>query len=858
MGRKLFQDLHFLIVEPDNEVVPNLQRLKSAITANGGTHALVVASKSEHWMQRNRVCHVLTQTVHFAGCARAADLMLPVTTLQWVLDSVEQNQKKNYRLYMPEPVPAMAGLVLCAANNLPQGDKDMIYSAVRQFGGQYLDQLSRYTTHLVTVDTVNSKAVVAAHVIRKQNLEIKLVLPSWFAECLRQQKHVPEAPYLLADPAVGDSGTPNLKEQKEATSRSPALSSVLAGKRVYLSTDFNLSKPFIDLLEALVVSHGATLVSEFDVDHIDIFVCKYRSGERFKRCCSSERVHVGLMVWLFRTIASGRYVSPMHSNLLLFPFPKVRIARFENLRISITGINGDARHYLMLLITIMGAVFTKTLDVKNDILVCGTESSEKHLAAQSRWDKIKVVNSLWIEECYANWKFLDPCDFRYTNLKNEDKLLGETRLTQNLLEDWVDRGAEVSGIEDSAGEESDDVMAVPTEEAAGPKTQELESALAEKQLENETDSRKMEKVNEEYNADGDVEEDYEDGQNGQGEQKQQEDCDKLTQNGIEAKKPELVYEIPSSPLPERASRSAKQKASLKLHSDMEDLNKYTLMSKSSRKMKSYMDELEQKVSKTSSKKRDSKEHSVELINEKENDRPVSKKKIKVEGSSRYVAIMTGCELVLTLTRADSAKLARVGITIVNDYDISKRFIDTIVAPKVLRTEKFLKSISQAARIVHPQYLSAVLSQLGDKLTQISEADLHAKVNIDNFSLDKVLSVKQVNEELGYEGTDNGLAALLSVKGQRLVFSELSLNLSSNLNGGPQLIESILKAHGLKDSRVIKLSSTTKNQDFVSLPNGDVLLVAHKLKDQKFKPKGVIVVDWNWCVKCIFHRKVMPY
>lgn len=873
LNKQPFQDVKFLIIEEDGHVssAQELDKIKSLIASGGGTYVTAFASESLNLIEKYRVGHVLTSTYNFSGNSEAAELLVPVTNNQWLVDSAQENQKKNYRLYLPDPKPYMAGVVLCIANNLPQSDKDLMYTAVRLFGGQYLDLLSRYTTHLIVEDKVNSKAVVATHVNRKQNFEIKFVLPAWILECMRQKWHVSEKPYLLSDLEELDSGLLNYEDNKQ-NQQPVKFSRVLFKKRVYLSTDFNLSAALVECLETLVESHGG-MVESTSTEALDIYVGKYRTGERFKRCCAREDVHVGLISWLFHVVATGRYVAPLESNLLFFPIPSSPLTQFQNLKISVTGINGDARHYLTLLITTMGAVFTKTLDATNDYLVCGTATSEKYLAARTRWPTVKAVNFLWIEDCYAQWKFLNPLDSRYTSMRFDSAILGKARFPSDFPQSWIDTKLDVSGFEDSADYESTEDLGIPTEEAMdrtqGPK-EKCNPSFEFNKLENGISLQVEEdqKLEKQHISDKEVQEVQSQKAGSIEKEEKIENSKKLEKSskiGESAEPAATVYsdsvvvvnDIPSSPIYERASRTAKQKASLKLHSDMEDLNKYVSISKSSRKMKDYMAQLELAVAKTPSKKRINSQSDpvlteLEMVKRKS---PAPKK--KKNDAVRYIAIITGCENIIVPTRADVVKLAHVGIILAYDFDTSKKPIDTIVAPKILRTEKFLKSLSQAERIVHPTYLMTLLSQM-EKTPQMGEEELYTLINIDNFSLDKVLSEKQVNEELGYTSPGNGLANLLSSKKLKEKMASFKLNLSSNLNGGAPLIESILMAHSLSESQIVKLSSNTKKSDLVSLENGDTIVVVHRQKDAKFKAKGVTTVDWNWCVKCLFQGEIVPY
>lgn len=876
---QLLLDSHFLVVLPDPdtpyELPLSLSEIENLIVSNGGTFVTVTAENSLNSIADHNINHVLTQSYHFAGYLQASKRLVPITSFKWLTDSIAIKQRKNYRLYLPTPAPPMAGILICAANNLPQGDKDLMYTATRLFGGHYLDMLSGHTTHLISVDQVNGKALVTAHLVQKRNMAIDVVLPSWFARCLELQRIVSVQPYLLLDPVVSELGQPNSRLLLEDELQIVSSSHVLAGKRVHISTDFDMSKMFLDSVEALITSNGGLVVSEFDPDNIDILVAKYRDGDRFKRCCADDRIDVGLILWLFHVISSGRYINPLQLNLLHYPIPKTHISEFKNLRISITGINGDARYYLVSLITAMGASFTKTLDAKNDILVSGSAISEKHQTVQNRWSNIKLVNYLWIEDCFANWKYMDLSADRYSLFDNQQQPLGDATLSSEIVRKCTDLASDLLGIDDSAAEDIDENVRIATDNITGvdvnaardnvigedidddvqqetnaeepvsnavngAQTEQLFPSVDIATKDNESLSFKVvSQTEEESNAAVKVFSDVS-------------QIEEISTNPEQISVVEL-NDTSSSPIHARASRSAKQKASLKLHSDMEDLNKYMTISKSSKKMKDYMDQLERASEKAKKRPSGVDDSSIQEVKE-----VPSKKKVKTDLALKYVTILTGCEQIFVPSRADTAKLAKVGISIVNDFNSSKKVIDTIVAPKVLRTEKFLKSLSQAHRIIHPNYLTDILSYIAVNGTQVIADDLHNQISVDDYSLDKVLSVKQVNEELGYEGSGNGLTELLSAKSGNFIFDQLRFNLSTNLNGGPALIESILRAHGLRASKTIKVLTSMSKRELLTSPDGNAVIVTNKKKDPKCQIEGVVLVDWNWCVECIFHGKILPY
>lgn len=803
----IFDGITFLVVDAETDDHYTVQWMQNIIARNGGRHITRKAPNTGGSIEKNGVTHIISATYNFAEYGRACELMVPVTSPQWLEDLQLAGQRRNYRLYSPVPLPFMDRVVVCIADNLPEGDREMLYSGVRAFGGQYLDALSRYTTHLVAVDLSNNKSVVAANIKKKEGLHIRIVLPQWVDACIKQQRHVDETPYLLQDPIVLQTGKPNMEAEFEQAPHN----GVLDSKSVYLHNDYRLSEHVVDALSELVSSCGGILTTEYSSD-ADIYIGKYRDGECFRASFAAGHV-VASLPWLYYVSMRKQYVDPLSSQLLHFPVPKGIVPEFQNLRISVTGYSGDARHYLCQLIVAMGATFTKTLDSQNDFLVSSKSSGEKYDAVKSRWPSVVLVNHLWVEDCFAAWSYLDPVASRYSNVEST-QILGKTHLKSQDLLRWTQEGSAALDVDDSVNEDHATDHNI-SDHQVNPEKQ-LSTTQSPLSSPNASPSPAPKADTKSPNT--------------------------SVTSGIED-----VHEVIDVPTQApRAGRSAKLKAERKLHSDMEDLNQYTSMSKSARKMKTYMEELD----KSATAKRDSLASTPEPKKAKTEKKAEKKKDVDVH----MVAIMTGCEQDLVLTRAEVVKLAKVGIHIVNDT--SKRPVDTIIAPRVLRTEKFLISLSKASQIVHPSYLVDVLNRLNH--SESTWQQLSVEFNVKNYYLDKVVSVKQINEELGVKGTASGLQRLL-LRENGLVFDGMQVNLSSNLNGGAGLIAGILEAHGLKNSKQIKLSASTSKANLL-LNDGTYILIAHKVRDKKFAAQleDVVAVDWDWCVRSIFHNKLQSY
>ena len=134
---------------------------------------------------------------------------------------------------------------------------------------------------------------------------------------------------------------------------------------------------------------------------------------------------MGNLQWLYFILASKSWTLPLNSNILYYPQPSTPLDGLQGLKISITNYSGEARSYLSKLITIMGGVFTKTLTRDNDYLVCGKAEGKKFDAALNKWVdsegnlEIKVVNHLWLEDCYVQWHKVDSSLDKYKNFGDE-------------------------------------------------------------------------------------------------------------------------------------------------------------------------------------------------------------------------------------------------------------------------------------------------------------------------------------------------------------------------------------------------------------------------------------------------------
>ena len=893
----MFQNCNFLIIK--SKQLTQDKDISQLLFANNVANIYIKDDfdNSKNYMDPPKITHIISNTIDFIEHELAIKSMIPIVTPSWVYDSISNQKMQNIRTYNPDPAYFFKDCFICCADNLPPGDKELIYAAAQAFGGGFLDNITKYTTHLIAMDISNEKSILASSIIHDDNdsnngdlPSIKIVLPHWIDHCITMGKRLNEEDYFLPDAKIlHDESNDVLKNEilPEVLNDSLPKNEVdpelqfFKNKKFYINSDFNLSQRSSNALKFVIERHGGLIQKKFDVNEIDIYLGKFRQGDTYKKSCASNRIIVGNLQWLYFILVSKSWTLPLHSNILYYPRPATPLNGLEGLKISITNYSGEARSYLSKLITTMGGVFTKTLTKENDYLVCGKAEGRKFDAALNKWVdsegnlEIKVVNHLWLEDCYVEWRKVDSGLDKYKNFGDDsigmEPWVGRAHLDAEVLKLWYE-DEEKSASDGSAN--IDDSMS----EDESTQSRRGATTTTKQQLDN---SQVSELVN--------VEEKNDVTPSSLQPAKQQVSPMSVTSNKTLKSTTETTPELKllpaqkefspeplSSPIVATATnnfssryggRSAAKKAAAKLHDNMSDLIAYQEMAKSSRKMKSYMDQLEGSLTPLKKRKHTDKEEEEDEEEEEEEEvenldetKELSQSGIlKAKKPTHYhiIAIMTGCEQIIELNKSDLQKLQAIGIKIVNDVDKSS-LLNTVIAPKILRTEKFLRSLSKVDKIIHPDYLVNVINHISKGENVLKE------YRIDDYSLDKIN--KNTNLELGYPTSVkiNGITKLLSHDKKGKLFLGMNFNLSSNLNGGIDVISRILKDHGMNHYKEIKTSiNLNKSLIETDYNGGDkkIILIVNKTKDNKltnsFKKsiRSGIILEWDWCVKSIFKMEL---
>jgi hypothetical protein len=352
------------------------------------------------------------------------------------------------RQHSPDPSQYFQDVVV-SFGDLPEGDQDAIVAGVMALGGQYSGPLSKLVTHIVTVDDNDDKCRIA----RERDLKCKIVLPHWFDDCFRLGRKINERPYTFPKPEllrrdnptkVRDIHSDHLDGATVATpstlpSSSPPSSpsetrknlNAFMCKKIFLSKDLQLSGHLHKTLEELINHGGATFTES--IEDADIYIGQYRDGKDYIKASRAGK-EVANLSWLYHVINRNKYTSPL-GKLLHYPVPRNGLPGFENMRISISNYTGDARVYLENLIKHCGAEFTKTMKQDNTHLITAHTHSEKCEAAQE-WG-INIVNNIWLEESYAKCAVQSLTNPRYTHFPartNLGEVTGQTRFDLKRLE----------------------------------------------------------------------------------------------------------------------------------------------------------------------------------------------------------------------------------------------------------------------------------------------------------------------------------------------------------------------------------------------------------------------------------------
>lgn len=310
-------------------------------------------------------------------------------------------------------------------------------------------------------------------------------------------------------------------------------------------------------------------------------------------------------------------------------------------------------------------------------------------------------------------------------------------------------------------------------------------------------------------------------------------------------------------------RFAAQKSKLKIKEDLNTFNEYSRFLDNDGKDKTY---------KNINKKQDKKIIQFN-INEKLkfNDINKNEKNLKKKKYNDYtiIAILTGN---FDLKLKNTNKFKKIGVLILES--LSDDFeVNTLIAPEVLRTEKFLRCLSKVNLILHSNFIRDLKIKLSKMHFNEIDRNYLKTINLQDYFLDNFISIEKTNLKLGINNF-SGLEPLLKHIRCRKVFEKVNFLISTSFNDKIEVMIKILLDHGMENFQKVpqdtNLDDLNKLIWFIKKRNHFLIIFVLDQKQdiemilklesvlnyEKFNFSNVHCMDWDWCVKSIFSGSLL--
>ncbi|KAK6356367.1 hypothetical protein TWF718_000728 [Orbilia javanica] len=730
--KPLFHDINFTLIRGPLFSGDEYDRVRQHLLDHGGVEVeLEPSSQGVPTINLEDTTHIISPDIEFAEFSElerrrlAGEIdqrMLTVTKPSWVYDSIAKKRTQNLRVYNADPRMIFSGIDAVIAD-LPEGDSEAICGGILAMGGLYKTSLSKLTTHIVALTLDNDICKTAL----EKGLGAKIVMPHWFDDCLKLNRKIDEEPYLLPNadimtmkasdplpyPSVNLTHTHDHREKPEHDPKQMRGETLIfTGKTFFFSSDLGLKDNLLKILTDIVIQGNGKIAT--DIKNANVLVCPWRHGEDYIYA-SQKGIDVGNLTWLYWMTTRLEWVSPRRF-LLHYPRAKIPIPGMDEMIISVSNYNGDARMYLENLIEAAGATFTRALKPENTHLITARDHSDKVDAARE-WNT-NIVNHLWLEESYAKWEMQTLTNPKYTTFPKRTNLMeivGQTRIDLEAIS-HVFFPAEEEEEGEGAGEDEDVEMAdfAADVDAKPKKGKGKEKVKAEEEEAAEDDDDEEEKEDEEVEKKPAK-------KVGRPKGSRSAFIEDPTETPRSNKRVSALLETPrttttgSSPPLSTGSRRAKESATKKLHEIMPDVLKFEKEKKRKGGVthggrRSHTPEVE--TSKGPKKRSLPEETDPEPMDEDE--RPEKPKKQKKKSMEKVV---TSVYLLLTSHQAwidrpsreenDKRALREIGIQCIENPDAH---VTHVCAPRVVRTEKFVCALARAPIIVNSSWVDECLKQ----------------------------------------------------------------------------------------------------------------------------------------------------
>ncbi|KAF3173194.1 hypothetical protein TWF788_009260 [Orbilia oligospora] len=726
--KPLFHDINFTLIRGPHFSGDEYDKVRQHLLDHGGVEVeLEPSSQGVPTINLEDTTHIISPDIEFAEFSElerrrlAGEIdqrMLTVTKPSWVYDSIAKKRTQNVRAYNADPRMIFSGIDAVIAD-LPEGDSEAICGGILAMGGLYKTHLSKLTTHIVALTLDNEICKTAL----EKGLAAKIVMPHWFDDCLKLNRRIDETPYLLPNadimtmkasdplpyPSINLTHTHDHREKLEVDPKYMRRETVIfTGKNFFFSGELGLNEKLLKIITDIVIQGSGKIAT--DIKNANVLVCPWRHGDDYIYA-SRKGIDVGNLTWLYWMTTRLEWVSP-RKFLLHYPRAKIPIPGMEEMIISVSNYNGDARMYLENLIEAAGATFTRALKPENTHLITARDHSDKVDAARE-WNT-NIVNHLWLEESYAKWEMQTLTNPKYTTFPKRTNLMeivGQTRIDLEAISHVFFPMDEEEEDEEEADKDEDIEMAdvdadadAKKKKAKGKGKAKAEEAeeRAEEEEEEEVEKKPAKKAGRPKGSKSTFSEDPTETPRG----------NRRVSALLETPKTTILG---SSPPLSTGSRRAKESATKKLHEIMPDVLKFEKEKKRKGGVthggrRSHTPDVD--TSKGSKKRSLPEETEPEPMDEDEKpEKPKKQKKKSMEKIviSVYLLLTSHQAWIDRPSREESDKraLREIGIQCIENPDAH---VTHVCAPRVVRTEKFVCALARAPIIVNSNWVDECLKQ----------------------------------------------------------------------------------------------------------------------------------------------------
>ncbi|EPY51088.1 BRCT domain-containing protein Brc1 [Schizosaccharomyces cryophilus OY26] len=381
--------------------------------------------------------HVIGNNFGSPVIQEGARRSLRLVKTHWIEDCIEKNALLDYMPYSSNPYLIYKGI--CATTcEIDPFLASFIDDSLEVLGGKFTPVLIKSITHVFSFDGDGPKC---KKVKEKQNLDVKIIHPRWIFDCLIQGKCIDQKYYLFPNPVFQQKPEDNIDNN--------LFRNVFHNKKVFFSGDLNLPTAAKQAIRKFTVKLGAGIAES--VQNCDVFIGFQRETNEFKLAVEKKST-IATINWLLNSFVLGSWKDPL-LDALHFPLPSKKFLKGQT--IALTNYTGKARTYLEKLIVASGASYTKNLKPTNSALIAASSYGQKYGAAKV-WN-ISSVHHTWLFSSFKNLSsqpysdFPVPLDESYMDFllpcKLDTKIYTEVKVANDLPHDNNEDLVNQSGTE---------------------------------------------------------------------------------------------------------------------------------------------------------------------------------------------------------------------------------------------------------------------------------------------------------------------------------------------------------------------------------------------------------------------------